>query len=247
MADIQLCETPATSETPDEKKRIPAYKVFRSIVQADFPRQMEVLNWLTSDTMYECIYIAHNHDIYDMEDEEDRKKFVNGIYTRKNGDGSESQFRFGDTKPLHYHLVTICPKKIAEKTMMGRFGNYVIFQGVHDIFENIRYLTHETFRARNKWRYQRCEVQGNLETYQHYIAESQDEISFMKKWNDYMSAARQKCCLFCNRSGTSECRAWCDIQQSLAPKIAIQAVVDDGDLPLLRSIYAHSYLYKSFF
>lgn len=230
-----------------ENKRIPSFKIFRSIVQADFPRQMDVLTYLLTDRMYQCIYIAHNHDVYDIESEEDRKKFIDGIYTRKNGDGSESQFRFGDKKPLHYHLLTFCPKKIAETTMQKRFGNYLIFQGVHDVFQNVRYLTHETFESRTKWRYMRSEVQGDLELYAHYIAENVDEIAMLKQWAFYMADARQQCCNFCNKQNSSECRAWCEIQQSLAAKIALQLACDDNNLALVRSVFSHSYMYKTFF
>ena len=71
--------------------------------------------------------------------------------TRKNGDGSESQFRAGDIKPAHIHMIVRVRKKMRASTLSKRFCGQVHFESTAqkygDTFEACRYLTHELSRS----------------------------------------------------------------------------------------------------
>ena len=88
-------------ETPSNK--------FCAVIQADFPDQMDVLRWLKSDPYYIVIVAEHSADTYADDDFSDDE---NGVKVRKNGDGTESEFRVGDAKPLHYHVMVQTASKI---------------------------------------------------------------------------------------------------------------------------------------
>lgn len=123
---------------------------FCAVVQADYPEQMEVLRWLKKDPYYICIVAEHSNDTYSEEDFEESEK---GVKVRKNPDGTESEFRAGDAKPLHYHVMVQTATKIRASSLSKRFCGQVHFQSLSDPQEYARYLTHATFAARNKAQY----------------------------------------------------------------------------------------------
>lgn len=129
-------------ETPSNK--------FCAVIQADFSEQMDVLRWLKQDPFYIVIVAEHSADTYA---EDDFKEDENGVKVRKNGDGTESEFRVGDSKPLHYHVMVQTASKIRAGSLSKRFCNQVHFQALNDAQEYARYLTHSTFAARNKAQY----------------------------------------------------------------------------------------------
>lgn len=151
-------------------KLSPAGLDFVAVVQADYTDQMSVLRWLCQDDSYACIYILHDKDIYTQEDitrhaetaSDAPKASAPVLYTRKNGDGSQSQYKAGDVKPAHYHLIVRVRKKMRASTLQRRFSDLVHFettgQKFGDTFEACRYLTHECFRARDKYQYDRSEI-----------------------------------------------------------------------------------------
>lgn len=131
-------------ETPSDK--------FGAVIQADYPEQMDVLRWLQSDAFYTVVVAFHDNDTYsddDIPEDENGKR----IHTRKNADGTESQFTVGDRKPAHYHLIVRTSSKIRAGSLTKRFSGIVHFEALHDAQEYARYLTHSTFAARQKTQY----------------------------------------------------------------------------------------------
>lgn len=146
-------------EPPKEPCESPS-RYFCAVAQCDFPAQMDVIRWLLSDDCYTCFYIVHNADTYTEEDI--AKKGKDGVITRKNGDGTESQFKLGDKKPDHIHIIIETKTNMRSGTLTKRFCSQLHFFSCQkeygDKYEAARYLTHESFRARGKHRYKRAEV-----------------------------------------------------------------------------------------
>lgn len=152
MAAIsKAVEKAASGETkePAPPREAPSNK-FCAVIQADFSEQMDVLRWLKQDPYYIVIVAEHSSDTYA---EDDFKEEENGVKVRKNGDGTESEFRVGDAKPLHYHVVIQTASKIRAGSLSKRFCGQVHFQALSDAQEYARYLTHSTFAARKKAQY----------------------------------------------------------------------------------------------
>ena len=86
-------------ETKKKERRPPETQTqfFCAVVQADYAAQMDVMRWLMQDRQYLCISALHDKDTYTAEDI--AEKGENDVYTRTNGDGTQSQYRAGDAKP----------------------------------------------------------------------------------------------------------------------------------------------------
>lgn len=160
-------ETPKDAKKSPRKPPEPASCWFCAVVQADFPAQMDVLRWIGKDASYICFYILHDKDKFTEEEIEARaEKDQSGnslhYFTRLNGDGSKSQFRAGDVKPPHYHLMLSVSSKMRASTLYKRFCGQLYFEipqkDFGDRVETCRYLTHEAFRARDKHKYPRSDV-----------------------------------------------------------------------------------------
>ena len=152
MAAIsKAVEKAASAETkePAPPRESPSTK-FCAVIQADYADQMDVLRWLKTDPYYIVIVAEHSADTYA---EDDFKPEEKGVKVRKNGDGTESEFRVGDAKPLHYHVMVQTASKIRAGSLSKRFCGQVHFQALNDAQEYARYLTHSTFAARNKAQY----------------------------------------------------------------------------------------------
>lgn len=154
-------------QTLGEQYIEPASCWFLAVVQADYPSQMDVLRWIEQDATYTLIYILHDRDTYtETEIEEHAEKDEKGLslhyITRKNGDGTMSQYRAGDVKPAHYHALIGVSHKMRASTLYKRFCNQLFFaipqKEFGDRVEACRYLTHESFRARDKYKYPRSDV-----------------------------------------------------------------------------------------
>lgn len=186
-------------------------KWMRCIIQCDFTEQMDVYRWLISDNQYQCIWIVHNRDIC----EED--------YTRVMPDGTEKEYKTGDLKCPHIHMIIKIPKKLSAKTVSGRFGNYVHFQVCADPVDYARYFLHQTFNSRHKFQYKMQDVLGD---------------------SDLISELYKSC-----KSGTSleSCRKFRDLVKVTGDaKTAVDALIDSADADTLKSIMAHPYFYSTF-
>lgn len=139
-----MAKTTPPRETPSDK--------FGAVIQADYPEQMDVLRWLQDDSFYTVVVALHDADTYSDDDipEDENGKC---IHTRKNSDGTESQFTVGDCKPAHYHLIVRTSSKIRAGSLIKRFCGAVHFEALHDAQEYARYLTHSTFASREKTQY----------------------------------------------------------------------------------------------
>lgn len=209
-------------------KHAPQFTIFRAVVQQDFPQQMEVLRWLQRDDMYRMCFIKHDRDIYTRND----KPFSEGatVHYRTDGYGEEIAYHLNDKKPDHFHLLIRCPKKCTENTMSKRFGAYVTFQGVHDIFQAARYLTHETFDSIHKYRYKRSCVKGDLDLYHEWMGFSSDECLTVQRFRSYVAQA-----VASGYKGDDIFRA------------ALAFAADSGDRAMVKSVMSHAFFYSKFF
>ena len=110
---------PIKSDEPQEKKQL--WHI--AIVQADFPEQMDVLRYIRDHREQYPLVIAvcHDKDVFSEDDEEDAGKFTNGVYVRKNSDGTESEYHFGDVKPRHYHVMLKCTRPVRSSSLTSSF------------------------------------------------------------------------------------------------------------------------------
>lgn len=150
----------------EKKEKVQKGKNFRCVIQTDYEKQMEVFNWLVNCLQYNCVWILHDKDVYTADDMGE-----NGIYTRKNGDGSESQFSPGDLKNPHYHLYLETGVALSERAMEKRFADVLDFQLVADPMYDLLYFTHETFSGRGKYIYPRSDIQGDRVVYEKRVRE----------------------------------------------------------------------------
>lgn len=183
-----------------------------AVVQADFPEQMDVFRWLQTDNQYRCVWILHDHDFTEEE------------HRRKMPDGSEVTLKVGDKKYSHYHIIVKIPSKLSAETFSKRFGNYVNFQVCGDSKEYARYLTHETFSARGKYKYSRDEVCGDMALYHDLMVSAKDDDT----------------CEIVERF--SELTNLCNGDKALAVKMLCAT----HDISAVKSIMSHAYFYEKF-
>lgn len=221
-----------------KQKAAPATNFFVAVIQADFPDQMDVLRWLEHDESYSVIYILHDLDTYTQEEIESRRSNENeSFFTRKNGDGTESQFHAGDFKPAHYHLIVKTRTKTRASTLCKRFCDQVKFfaatEAYGDKYEAAKYLTHNCFRARSKHQYSTHAVQfgGNysdsIQLYQDLLMS--DDARVIDSVSTFIDL---------KQNGIDE--GWTD---EAATSAAILAIIENQDTKTLKSIMAHSYFY----
>lgn len=183
-----------------------------AVVQADFREQMDVFRWLQNDNQYRVIWILHDHDLA----EED--------HIRKMPDGSEITLRKGERKFPHYHLIIKIPSKLSADTFSKRFGNYVNFQICGDSKEYARYLTHETYSARDKYKYSRDNVSGDLAMYRDLMvgAKDDDTCDIIERFAELVN--------LCNGDKALAVKMLCTLHDATA----------------IRSIMSHAYFYEKF-
>lgn len=219
----------------------PAVLDFIAVVQCDYSEQMDVFRWILNDTSYACIWIRHDKDTFTQEDISERATDNANYITRKNGDGSESQFKAGDIKPAHIHMIVRVRKKMRASTLSKRFCGQVHFEATAqkygDTFEACRYLTHESFRARSKYQYSRdcvqfsgasfCEARGYYNDLMrqdgdNLLSDLQHFIQYKDNSSEFTSIA--------DRALTSS---------AIATRLAVQC----GDITLVKRIMSHSYFF----
>lgn len=218
------------AEEQEEQKKQSIY--FTAIVQADYATQMDVYRWLLQDRSYIIVAILHDRDKYTAD--EIAKKGKNGVYKRKNGDGTESEFREGDIKPPHYHIMIKTPHKTTAKTLSKRFCKQVNFQRQSDRHYYAAYLLHETFDSRFKAHYDESELiysDATIAASVAYYRECRDDnesqlVKALEKARDIVRVTGQ--------------------ETGVSPKDFFGIALDSGDAFLLKSIMAHAYFYKTF-
>lgn len=220
------------NDTKKKERRPPETQTqyFCAVVQADYAAQMDVMRWLMQDRQYLCISALHDKDTYTAEDIDD--KGVNDVYTRKNGDGTQSQFKAGDAKPAHYHLLIKTRAKLRPSALTKRFCGQVAFQACSDRYEYARYLTHDTFDSRAKYHYDVSALAfggDSTQCLRWYTSMAvTDEDSILDVARRALAASRMP-----DGSGTS-------------PREMLLNVLDSEDADLLRSMMAHSHFYDRF-
>ena len=201
------------------KQKISKSKNFRCIIQTDYKEQMEVFDFLSHSLQYSCVWILHDKDAFTAEDMDD-----NGIHVRKNGDGSQSQYKVGDIKPPHYHLYLETGVSLSECGMSKRFFNAVHFQIVSDPMECLLYFTHETFSGRGKYKYPRSDINGDLALYDKRVRE-------LRKCSSSAIVTRIHSTFYMFEGNKKE---------------AVYYLASIGDDDAINSILAHSNFYDKF-
>lgn len=204
-------------------------RFFCAVAQCDFPAQMDVVRWLLQDSAYTCFYIVHNADTYTAEDVQERGK--DGIITRTNGDGSQSQFREGDKKPAHIHIIVQTLTKMRTGTLTKRFCDQLHFMSCQkeygDRYEAARYLTHESFRARNKYRYKRSEIK---------YSEGESHDSAVSLYSECMQSE--------DGALLDDLREFIDIKKQAGDTLqTVHAIIAQGNARAVRRIMSHAYFY----
>lgn len=225
MADEQKKEP---REPPKEPVEAPS-RYFCAVAQCDFPAQMDVIRWLLSDDSYTCFYIVHNADTYTDDDIAEKGK--GGVITRKNGDGTESQFKAGDKKPDHIHIIIETKTKMRSGTLTKRFCNQLHFFSCQkeygDKYEAARYLTHESFRARGKHRYKRAEVK---------FSEGGAHDSAISLYGDCMQTE--------DGALLDDLREFIEIKKQAGDTVAaVRATIATGNARAVKRIMSHAYFY----
>lgn len=215
---------------------------FVAVAQADYENQMEVLRWILEDETYICFYILHDKDTYTAEEileraEKDKDGKPLDYITRVNGDGSKSQYKAGDLKPPHVHIMVQVRSKMRASTLAKRFCNQLHFEvpqcQFSDKFEACRYLTHECFRARNKYRYERskvlyskCRYEESKGAYMELVGSDGshllETVRTMKQVKDMF-----------RQSGDAE----------NATRYAVSALLEMGDISALKTVMSRAYFF----
>lgn len=233
------------AENTQKKARKPpesAARVFRAVAQCDYSDQMSVVRWLMSDPLYQVVSITHDRDIYTPEEVAERAETGTDYITRTNGDGSQSQYRAGDVKPAHVHLLLRVSAKMRASTLSKRFCGQLHFEAVVDAPHCARYLLHRTFDSQNKARYEWNELcfsdicktdseQWYNSLYGGFGAGTCDVVGRVMVARDCIQALRASGEISSERSDN----------QAL-----VDLIVKNGDSEALGSIMAHAYFYKEF-
>lgn len=233
------------AENAQKKARKPpesAARVFRAVAQCDYSAQMDVVRWLMSDPLYQVVAIIHNRDIYTPEEVAERAETGADYITRTNGDGSQSQYRAGDVKPAHVHLLLRVTAKMRASTLSKRFCGQLHFEAVADAPHCARYLLHRTYDSREKAQY-------NFEE----LRFSEVGASDCKEWYNslYGGFGAGTCDVVGRVMAARECiqalRASGEISAERSENQAlVDLIVKNGDSEALGSIMAHAYFYKEF-
>lgn len=204
-------------------------RYFCAVAQCDYSEQMDVIRWLLQDDSYTCIYIMHDADTYT--DADITEKGENGVITRKNGDGTMSEFRAGDKKPAHIHIIVETKTKMRSNTLTTRFCSQLRFFACQkeygDKYEAARYLTHESFRARSKHKYERSKVK---------YSEGGSHDSAITLYAELMQTE--------DGALLDDLREFIAIKEQAGDTVqAVRATIATGNARAVKRIMSHAYFY----
>lgn len=235
-------EEKKTARKPPQEFVEPASLWFVAVAQTDFRDQMDVLYWILEDETYICFYILHDKDVYTAEEISQRAEKDNDgkpldYITRVNGDGSKSQYREGDLKPPHVHIMVQVRAKMRASTLAKRFCNQLHFEvpqkQFSDKYEACRYLTHECFRARNKHRYERskvlyskCRYEESKGAYMELVgSDGSHLLDTVRTFKQCKDAVRN------------------EDDAAHATQRAVSALLDMGDITALKTVMSRAYFF----
>lgn len=211
----------------------PATKYHVAVIQCDFTEQMGVYRYIMQDSQYIVVAALHDKDIYTAEEIKAHSGNDSGVYVRKNPDGTESEFRAGDCKPAHIHMLIQTRAKIRSSSLTSRFSRQVHFQPASDRWEYARYLLHRTYTAKDKYQYQESALAFS-------DASMVDSAAWYKELvcaeDDILISTLGGCIV---SAQDSECRG-------LSRREMIAELVQSGDVDALKSIMSHSHFYDKF-
>ena len=149
---------------------------FACVIQCRFSSQMDVFRWIINDSAYRVCAILHDRDI------------VSEAHDILNPDNTTVSLAVGDRVPAHYHMIIKTARRITEDSLTKRFGSYVTFQRLSDPCEYARYLTHDTFSARDKVHYEEEAVIGDTAFYSELVrkAITVDETQIYFRLRNYI-------------------------------------------------------------
>lgn len=151
---------------------------FCAVVQSRISSQMDVFRWILNDSSYRVCAIEHTKDICDNTHE-----------ILLDTEGNTAEIKEGDSIPPHWHILLKSSRRLTADSMTKRFGGYVHFQICSDPAEYARYLTHDTFAARNKYSYESSAVIGDSAFYNELVrrAITVDETQIYNRLFIYIS------------------------------------------------------------
>ena len=118
--------------------------VFAFILYPDDDKHMWVLRMLNRyPQIYRVVYILHDKDVWDKNDEEENPEHVSGT-----------------SKKSHYHVLCVYKSKVTASSFSRKLGG-VYCQLVSDRFAYILYMLHDTYDSRDKWQYLPQDLKGN--------------------------------------------------------------------------------------
>lgn len=227
---------PKSASTPPESSGC----VFVAVAQCDFAAQMDVLRYILQSDSYRMCWIKHDKDTFTADEIAERAATVDGkkqdFITRENGDGSKSQYKAGDVKPPHIHTIIQTRSKMRASTLNKRFCGQLHFflasQKYGDKYEAAHYLTHETFSARDRYKYKRSDVGFSKatpdESAQMYADLMQDADAHLIETVRTFSACKKAAAAAGDDSAT---------------KTAVQAFIEMGDIQGLKTIMSRAYFF----
>lgn len=150
---------------------------FCAVAQSRISSQMDVFRWLLNDSSYRVCAIEHNRDISDSSHE-----------ILLDADGNTAEIKEGDLIPAHWHILIKSSARLADNTMTKRFGGYLHFQICSDPHEYARYLTHDTFRSKDKFQYEQSAVVGDTAFYNELLrrAVTVDQVQIYHRLRIYL-------------------------------------------------------------
>ena len=188
-------------------------------VTLDCSQQMDVLRYIMTCKQYRTAYIIHDKDVALAEDV--GKEYTDYSVTEE---GEKRTYVFGQPKPVHAHVLIKTPRKLTEKGFTTRFAGYVNMLICHDPVESAFYLTHDTFKSKDKAKYSFDDIKGDMDMIKELRkdAKADDFVQSIKEYRDAL-----------------EC-------SSGSPVGAVQHLVNTGKRDAIKSIMSHPYFYKTF-
>lgn len=217
----------------NKPRRPPATKYHAAVVQCDSPEQMEVYRYIMQDPQYIVVSALHDKDIYTAEEITEHSGNDSGVYVRKNPDGTESEFRAGDCKPAHIHMLIQTRAKIRSSSLTSRFAQQVHFQPVSDRWEYARYLLHRTYSAKDKYQYKESA-----------LVFSDASMIDSAAWYKELVCAEDD--ILVSTLGECIVSAQDAERRGQSRREMIAELVQRGEVDALKSIMSHSHFYDKF-
>lgn len=146
---------------------------FCFILYPDDDKHMWVMQKLNRyPQIYRLVYIFHDKDSWDYEDEKENPEHVAGTL-----------------KKAHYHVMCVYKNSVTASAFSQKLGG-IYCQVVSDRYSYMEYMLHDTYDSRDKWQYLPQALKGDSKL-----------IGSMMRHNDYYIQLVELCKLFDSEHG----------------------------------------------